>query len=297
MWLLAFFQAETVLGRVIKISVCAGAVVLIVVGFVSAPQPDIEVAASLAVLATLWVHGYREAGRSSYASALCVAEIREDERRIRVVGGGVDFVLRLTSRTLNVNRLAKQLISNDAPGEFQRLRSGSFNWPFMATVIEHEPGTASSAAGLTNKPATAMRWSSNAAPEFSSAEPATGETAADAVPAGEREIAVRWTHPGHGDRLLFSTIGPAAKYEAIERAFSTFAAWIDQEDEARRAIERRHEVEAWQREWEANRLAEEVGQTRRNTDGNVDRSADGSADDARLHMLARASLSAPSKRW
>jgi hypothetical protein len=294
MWLLAFFQAETVFGRLIKIGVCAVAVAGIYVGLVWAPQPDIEVAVSLAALATLWVHGYRAAGRLSHTSAQCVAEIREDERRIRVVGGGVDFVLRLASRTLNVNRVAKQFISNDAPGEFQRLRSGSFDWPFLAMTIDHEP-RAASATVTSIESASQMRWTTDEATVPSAAGTAAGTAAgpaiADAVPAGEREIAVYWTHPGHGDRLLFSTIGPAAKYEAIERAFSTFTAWIDEEDEARRAIERRQEVEAWQREWEAKRLAEEVGQARRKGDGN--------ADDTPAHMLAAASIvtPSPSRRW
>jgi hypothetical protein len=62
---------------------------------------------------------------------------------------------------------------------------------------------------------------------------------------------------------LFSVAGPAGKYEALDRAFSIFAEWIDQEDEARRAIERRHQAEAWQRDWEAKRLAEESDHARR----------------------------------
>lgn len=292
MWLLAFFRAGTVFGRLIKICVCALAVAVIYVGLVFAPQSGIAVAVSLAVLAMLWVHGYRQARRLSHTSAQCVAEIREDEHRIRVVGGGVDFVLRLSSRTLNVNRMAKQFISNDAPGEFQRLRSGSFNWPFLAMSLDREPRAVLSIVRPTAKSNTEMRWTSDeaSAPSaLSAADQVAGVAAADPVAAGEREISVYWTHPGHGDRLLFSTIGPAAKYEAIEHAFSVFTAWIDQEDEARRAIERRNEVEAWQREWEANRLAEEVEQGRRRGDDN--------ADDTRQHMLGGASVPTPSSRW
>ncbi len=292
MWLLAFFQAGTVFGRLIKISASALAVAVMYVGLVSTPPWDIAIAVSLAVLAALWAHGYRQAKQPSHASAECVAEIREDERRIRVVGGGVDFVLRLSSRTLNVNRVAKQLISNDAPGEFQRLRSGSFNWPFLAMSIDHEPRAALSVVRSTVEPTTQMRWSNDQAAESLATEEATGEPTgadnadtADTVTAGEREIAVYWTHPGHGDRLLFSTVGAAEKYEAIERAFSIFTAWIDQEDDARRAIERRNEVEAWQREWEANRLTEELAQERRG------------AEDSHADMLDEGSLSSAARRW
>jgi hypothetical protein len=294
MWLLAFFQAGTVFGRLIKISACALALAVIYVGLVSTPPWDIAIAVSLAVLAALWVHGNRRAKQPSHASAECVAEIREDERRIRVVGGGVDFVLRLSSRTLNVNRVAKQLISNDAPGEFQRLRSGSFNWPFLAMTIDHEPRGAASVVRSTVESTTQMRWGSDEGAESCAAEETTGApigtddavtaTTADTVTAGEREIAVYWTHPGHGDRLLFSTVGAAEKYEAIERAFSIFTAWIDQEDDARRAIERRNEVEAWQREWEANRLTEELAQERR------------TAEDSHADMMDGGSLSA-GRRW
>ena len=116
MWLFAFFQADTVFGRFIKISTFAVALAMLFVGLVLAPQTDVAVAVSLLVLAALWVHGYMDDRRESQVSAPCVAEIRDDERRIRVLGGGIDLNLRLSSRTLNVSRVSKEFISSDAPG-------------------------------------------------------------------------------------------------------------------------------------------------------------------------------------
>src|SRR5260370_36050102 len=96
-------------------------------------------------------------------------------------------------------------------------------------------------------------------------------------------------HPGQGDRLLFSVAGPAGKYAAMERAFAIFAAWIDREDEARRAIERRHKAEAWQRDWEAKRLAEELEQNRRR--------AAGPPDQTPPDLLLTARTTTPSPTW
>ena len=111
-------------------------------------------------------------------------------------------------------------------------------------------------------------------------------------PAGEREMGVYWKHPGQGDRLLFSVTGPAEKYDAIERAFSVFAAWIDREDEARRAIERRNSAEAWQRDWEAKRLAEELDHARRKGDSPFDET------DPHMRIMAKAAKAiTPSRRW
>jgi hypothetical protein len=297
MWVLAFFRAEKFLGRLAKILIFAAALALLCTGLVAVPQSDVEIAIALAALVILWWHGYRDSARVSHAAEHCVVEVREDERRIRVVGGGVDFVLRLASKTLNVNRVAKPLISSDAPGEFQRLRSGSFNWPFHLTVSDHAPDVVS-----TNIAANDMRWS---AATVESTDLSANDATATRARAGECEISVRWTHPGHGDRLLFSVAGPAGKYEAIERAFVTFAAWIEQEEAARLAIERRHDVELWQREWESSRLAEEVAQTRGKNDGKSDGKSDGGTDarsdsnigDPHPPMLARATLPAASRRW
>jgi hypothetical protein len=111
-------------------------------------------------------------------------------------------------------------------------------------------------------------------------------------PAGEREMGVYWKHPGQGDRLLFSVTGPAEKYDAIERAFSVFAAWIDREDEARLAIERRNNAEAWQRDWEAKRLAEELDHARRKGDSPFDET------DPHMRIMAKAAKAiTPSRRW
>ncbi|WP_158934583.1 hypothetical protein [Burkholderia sp. S171] len=289
MWLFALFHAETLFGRIVKMGVCGAAVVAFYVGLTSTPPSGIQVALSLAVIAALWLHGYRESKRSSYASAQCDAEIREDEGRIRVAGGGVDFTLHLASRTLTVNKVAKRFVSTDAPGEFQRLRSGRFDWPFRALTIEPEPEPESKAGSFgTVSGASAARWTGERAIPSSD----TGETT---TLAGERAIGVYWKHPGQGDRLLFSVTGPVEKYEAIDRAFSIFAAWVDHEDEARHAIERRQQAEAWQRDWEAQRLAEELEHTRRRGDSPFDET------DQPMRMAAKATKAAraitPSSRW
>lgn len=86
------------------------------------------------------------------------------------------------------------------------------------------------------------------------------------IPSSEPEqtrVEVRWTHPQHGERALFTITGPSDRYAALTEAFAVFAGWIDEDDEARRAIERRQEAEAWQRDWEAQRLAEEIEEARR----------------------------------
>jgi len=252
MWLFAFFQAETPLGRIFKTGVCGTAIVAFYNGLASTPQSSAQIGLSLAVIVALWLHGYRESRRLSYASALCDAEIREEEGRIRVAGGGLDLVLHLPSRTLTVNKVARRFVSPDAPGEFQRLRSGRFEWPFRALAVEPELTAA-------NARAASKRWTGEPV-TISSGTAAREAASANETPVSEREIDVYWVHPGQGDRLLFSVAGPAGKYEAMERAFSIFAAWIDREDEARHAIERRHKAEAWQRDWEAKRLAEELEQ-------------------------------------
>jgi hypothetical protein len=297
MWLLAFFQADSAFGRFIKISTFAVAVAMLFGGLVLAPQTDVAVAVSLLVLAVLWVHGYMDDRRESQVSSACVAEIRADERRIRVLGGGVDLVLRLASHTLNVNRVSKEFISSDAPGEFQRLRSGSFDWPVKVVAKqriarEAKPEMPKFEASSDEM----MRWSDFAPPSTakSAASEARAASAyvapfAKVVTAPEYEIAIYWTHPGHGERLLFTVFGPADHYEAMQRAFSTFAAWIDEEEEARLAIERRQEVEEWQREWEANRLAEKSEQTRRRGDAVI--------DETLAPVLAEAALPSASRRW
>jgi hypothetical protein len=279
MWLFALFQADTSFGRIVKTAVCGAAAVAFYAGLASTPQSGAQIALSLAVIAALWLHGYRGGRRLSYASTQCGAEVREDEGRIRVAGGGVELVLDLALRTLTVNKV----------GEFQRLRSGRFEWPFRALAVEPGPG-AGSVAKVGAVSGASQRWNGEAATSASN-------TGSDSIPdAGEarasvreREIDVYWMHPGQGDRLLFSVGGPAEKYEAIERAFSIFAAWIDHEDEARRAIELRHKAEAWQRNWEAKRLAEELDHTRRTEDGPNDET------DRHLRVTARAIT--PSRRW
>ncbi|WP_438392456.1 hypothetical protein [Caballeronia sp. DA-9] len=284
MWLFAFFQADTVFGRFIKISTFAVALAMLFVGLVLAPQTDVAVAVSLLVLAALWVHGYMDDRRESQVSSPCVAEIRDDERRIRVLGGGIDLNLRLSSRTLNVSRVSKEFISSDAPGEFQRLRSGSFDWP-VRVVAREKAAPKRIASGAAQFKATTdemMRWS-----DFAPALP-VASTASGHVAAGH-EIAVYWTHPGHGERLLFTVSGAAAQYEAIERAFVTFSAWIDEEEEARLAIERRQEVEQWQREWEASRLADEAEQGRRRAGAGL--------DETPVSILAQAAQPLASRRW
>jgi hypothetical protein len=281
MWLFAFFQAETPLGRIFKTGVCGAAIVAFYNGLASTPQSSAQIGLSLAVIVALWVHGYRESRRLSYASALCDAEIREEEGRIRVAGGGLDLVLHLPSRTLTVNKVARRFVSPDAPGEFQRLRSGRFEWPFRALAVEPELTAA-------NARAASKRWTGEPV-TISSGTAAREAASANETPVGEREIDVYWLHPGQGDRLLFSVAGPAGKYEAMERAFSIFAAWIDREDEARHGIERRHKAEAWQRDWEAKRLAEELEQTRRR--------GDGATDESPPHLLATAGTMTPSRRW
>ncbi|MGV7246985.1 hypothetical protein [Caballeronia sp. M23-90] len=291
MWLLAFFQADSALGRFMKISIFAVAIAMLFAGLVLAPQTDVAVAVSLLVLAVLWVHGYMDDRRESTVSSPCVAEIREDERRIRVLGGGVDLMLRLASRTLNVNRVSKEFISSDAPGEFQRLRSGSFDWPVKVVAKERvardeKPQTPKFVASKEEM----MRWNDfapAAAAETISSGHAARYTKADAV--ADQELAIYWTHPGHGERLLFTVFGPAAHYEAMERAFSTFSVWIDEEEEARLAIERRQEVEQWQREWEVNRLAEESEHTRQRGDTGI--------EEAIAPVLANVAIPSASRRW
>jgi hypothetical protein len=297
MWLLAFFQADSAFGRFIKISTFAVALAMLFAGLVLAPQTDVVPAVSLLVLAVLWVHGYMDDRRESPVSSPCVAEIRTDERRIRVLGGGVDLVLRLASRTLNVNRVSKEFISSDAPGEFQRLRSGSFNWPLKVVAKERvERDAKPEMPKFEASTDEMMRWSdfaaAPAAPASSSAQ--SGSSAyvvpyAKAVTTARHEVAIYWMHPGHGERLLFTVCGPAAHYEAMERAFYTFSAWIDEEEEARLAIEQRQEVEEWQREWEANRLAEESEQARRRGDAGI--------DETLAPVLADAALPSASRRW
>jgi hypothetical protein len=262
MWLLAFFHAETTFGRVIKISTFAVSIAMLFAGLVLAPQTDVAVAVSLLVLAVLWV-----------------------------IGGGVDLVLRLASRTLNVNRVSKEFISSDAPGEFQRLRSGSFDWPVKIVTKERAPSDVKpEAPKFEASREEMMRWS-----DFAPVSPAKLASSPYVVPyakpvdATEHEIAVYWIHPGHGERLLFTLSGPAGQYEAAQRAFSTFSAWIDEEEDARLAIERRQEVEEWQRDWEANRLAEESEQTRRRGDAGI--------EDTIATVLAKAALPAASRRW
>lgn len=285
MWLFALFQAETLFGRIVKTGTCGAAAVVLYAGLTSTPQSGTQIALSLAVIGALWLHGYREGRRSSYASAQCDAEIREDERRIRVAGGGVDLTLHLASRTLTVNKVAKRFVSTDAPGEFQRLRSGRFEWPFRVLAVEPEP--VSNAGGFGSR-ASAARWVGERATSASG----TGETTVLAGEREEREMGVYWKHPGQGDRLMFSVTGPAEKYEAIDRAFSTFAAWIDREDEALRAIERRNNAEAWQRDWEAKRLAEELDHARRRGDGAFDE------PDLHMRVTARAAKAiVPLRRW
>ncbi|WP_156393394.1 hypothetical protein [Burkholderia sp. Leaf177] len=293
MWLLAFFHAETAFGRVIKISAFAVSIVMLFAGLVLAPQTDVAVAVSLLVLALLWVHGYMDDRRESPVSSRCVAEIRADERRIRMIGGGVDLVLRLASRTLNVNRVSKEFISSDAPGEFQRLRSGSFEWPVKIVTKERTPRDVEpEAPKFEASKEEMMRWS-----DFAPVSPAKTASSPYVVPytkavaATEHEIAFYWAHPGHGERLLFTVSGPADQYEEVQRAFSTFSAWIDEEEDARLAIERRQEVEAWQRDWETNRLAEESEQTRRR--GEVP------AEETLAPVLAKAGQPSPSasRRW
>ena len=284
MRLFALFQAETLFGRIVKTGVCGAAAVALYAGLTSTPQPGGQIALSLAVIGALWLHGYREGWRSSYASAKCDAEIREDEGWIQVVGGGVDFTLHLASRTLTVNKVAKRFVSTDAPGEFQRLRSGRFEWPFWAVAVEPEPERVSNAGSFGSRASTA-RWAGESATSASG----SGEPTALA---GEREISVYWKHQGQGDRLMFSVTGPAETYEAIERALSTFAAWIDREDEALRAIERRNHAEAWQRDWEAKRLAEELDHARRRGDGAYDE------PDPHMRVTAKAAKAiVPLSRW
>src|SRR5471030_2430847 len=84
MWLFASFQAETLFGRIVKTGACGAAAVAFYAGVTSTPQSGAQIALSLAVIVALWLHGYREGKRSSYASARCDADIRADEGRIRV---------------------------------------------------------------------------------------------------------------------------------------------------------------------------------------------------------------------
>ena len=288
MWLFALFQAETLFGRIVKTGLCGAAAVALYAGLTSTPPSGAQIALSLAVIAALWLHGYRQGRRSSYASAQCEADIREDEGRIRVAGGGVDLTLHLVSRTLTVNKVAKRFVSTDAPGEFQRLRSGRFEWPFRALAVEPEPEPnreSNARSGGAVSGASSARWAGEGATPAS-------DTGAAIELAGEREIDVYWKQSGQGERLLFSVAGPGGKYDALDRAFSIFAAWIDQEDEARRAIERRHQAEAWQRDWEAKRLAEESDHSRRRGDGIFDET------DPHLRVAAKASKAVtPLSRW
>jgi len=291
MWLFALFQAETFFGRIVKTLVFGAAAVAFYVGFTSTPQSSAQVAVSLAVIVALWLHGYREGRRVSYASAQCEAEIREDEGHIRVAGGGVDLTLQRVSRTLTVKRVAKRFVSTDAPGEFQRLRAGRFEWPFGVLTVEPQSEPNAGSPGTTS--GISERWAGEATGSSSNAGiDADTRSRASTAPTGEREIAVYWKHAGQGDRLLFSVTGPAEKYEAIERAFSIFAAWIDSEDEARRAIERRNNAEAWQRDWEAKRLAEELDHARRRGDSHSDET------DPHMRIVAKSVKAiTPLSRW
>jgi len=287
MWLFALFHARTSFGRIVKTAVCGAAAVAFYTGLASTPQSGVQIALSFAVIAALWLHGYRGGRRSSYASTQCAAEIREDEGRIRVAGGGVELVLDLASRTLTVNKIAKRFVSPDAPGEFQRQRFGRFEWPFRALAVEPEPG-AVSVAKNGSVSGVSQRWNGEAAASASGTD-TTPDAGGSTASASEREIDVYWTHPGQGDRLLFSVGGPAEKYQAMERAFSIFAAWINREDEARRAIERRQQAEAWQRDWEAKRLAEELDDSQRGGGSATDET------DPHLHVTAESIT--PSRRW
>src|SRR5471032_1920476 len=204
MWLFALFQARTLFGRIVKTGSCGAAAVALYAGLTSTPPSATQIALSLVGIAALWLHGYREGRRSSYASAQCEAEIREDEGRIRVAGGGVDLTLHLVSRTLTVNKVAKRFVSTDAPGEFQRLRSARFEWPFRALAVEPEPESNAGSFGAASG-TSAARWTG----ERSTSASDTGETT---TLTGEREIDVYWKHPGQGDRLLFSVAGPGEKY-------------------------------------------------------------------------------------
>lgn len=290
MWLFALFQAGTLSGRIVKTGLFGAAAAALYAGLTSTPPSGAQIALSLAVIAALWLHGVRLGRRSSYASAQCEAEIREDEGRIRISGGGVDLTLHLVSRTLIVNKVAKRFVSTDAPGEFQRLRAGRFEWPFRALAVEPGPelnrgSNAGSIRAVSGAPSA--RWAGEATVSTS-----TLNTGAAIELAGEREIDVYWKQPGQGERLLFSVAGPAGKYEALDHAFSIFAGWIEQEDEARRAIERRHQAEAWQRDWEAKRLAEESDHARRRGDGIFDEI------DPHLRVAAKAAKAiTPLSRW
>src|ERR1700710_321408 len=141
--------------------VCGAAVVAFYAGLTSTRPSRIQVALSLAVIAALWLHGNRESKRSSYASAQCDAEIREDEGRIRVAGGGVDLTLHLVSRTLTVRKVAKRFVSSHAPGEFQRLRSGRFEWPFRVLAVEPQSEPNAGRFGAVSR--ISERWAGEAA--------------------------------------------------------------------------------------------------------------------------------------
>jgi hypothetical protein len=266
MLLLAFFKAETVVGRIFKTSMCGQAVIVLYLGLTAQPPSSVLIAVSLSVLVMLCVHGVLHNRRVPPASAACIAEVIENERQIRVVGGGIELTLSLPSRTLTVRRMPRHFISSDAPGEFHRLRAGRFGWPFQAHAASYGAGQACPDEAIAfDEPANAMRWAGKAAGKNASTGSADGDRLRT-PPAGSlslREVRVQWLHPGHGERLLFTVAGPASKYEALERAFVVFAEWIEEDDEARRAIERRQQAEAWQRNWEATRLADEIEEARR----------------------------------
>jgi hypothetical protein len=281
MLLLAFFKTETVVGRLFKTSVCGLAAIVLYLGLTAQPSSSVLIAVSLSVLAMLFVHG-----------VVCVADILESERRIRVVVGGIELMLNLPTRTLTVRHMPKHFISADAPGEFHRLRAGRFDWPFHWRAGAYDAGpTGPDKAIALHEPANAMRWGGKAGAK----DVSTRSTDADrlggrpAGPLSQRQVRVQWLHPGHGERSLFTTVGPASKYEALEGAFAVFAEWIEQDDEARRAIERRQQAEAWQRNWEATRLADEIEEARRKAERDAESWQENGFPDAAARALPHTS--------
>jgi hypothetical protein len=163
MLLLAFFKTETVVGRLFKTSVCGLAAIVLYLGLTAQPSSSVLIAVSLSVLAMLFVHGVVHTRRVSPTSAVCVADILESERRIRVVGGGIELMLNLPTRTLTVRHMPKHFISADAPGEFHRLRAGRFGWPFHWRAGAYDAGpTGPDKAIALHEPANAMRWGGKA---------------------------------------------------------------------------------------------------------------------------------------
>jgi len=292
MLLLAFFKTETVVGRLFKTSVCGLAAIVLYLGLTAQPSSSVLIAVSLSVLAMLFVHGVVHTRRVSPTSAVCVADILESERRIRVVGGGIELMLNLPTRTLTVRHMPKHFISADAPGEFHRLRAGRFGWPFHWRAGAYDAGpTGPDKATALHEPANAMRWGGKAGVKDVSTRSADADRLGGrpAGPLSLRQVRVQWLHPGHGERLLFTTVGPASKYEALEGAFAVFAEWIEEDDEARRAIERRQQAEAWQRNWEATRLADEIEEARRKAERDAGSWQEDGFPDAAARALPQAS--------